>query len=98
MKGKLRICSLPFIFFCISVYSKYKFKQKQNFASSKYHKATTIFLTFANLAIKEESFLVDCRLYLICIFNKGSAFTPRAASISSAIIAYCPVAIVQHDL
>lgn len=23
MKGKLRICSLPFIFFCISVYSKY---------------------------------------------------------------------------
>ena len=23
MKGKLRICSLPFKFFCISVYSKY---------------------------------------------------------------------------
>ncbi len=42
--------------------------------------AVATLLTFANLAIKVESFFVDCRLYLICIFNKGSAFTPSAAS------------------
>ena len=44
-----------------------------------FYKAAATLLTFANLVIKVESLLVDCRLYLICIFNKGSAFTPSAA-------------------
>ena len=50
-----------------------------------FYKAAATLLTFANLVIKVESLLVDCRLYLICIFNKGSAFTPSAASKSRAV-------------
>ena len=50
-----------------------------------FYKAAATLLTFANLVIKVESLLVDCRLYLICIFNKGSAFTPSAASKRRAV-------------
>ena len=57
-----------------------------------FYKAAATLLTFANLAIKVESFFVDCRLYLICIFNKGSAFTPSAASKSKRFLEIMSIA------